>query len=121
ASSVSPERWLSTALYLLRIARFTASNVSESVPIWLTFTRIELAAPVSMPLARNSLLVTNRSSPTSWTFSPSLAVSFCQPSQSFSARPSSIDRIGYLEHQSAQMEIMSSLEMTLLGSLLKKQ
>jgi hypothetical protein len=32
-----------------------------------------------------------------------------QPSQSFSARPSSIERIGYLLHQLAHMSIISSL------------
>ena len=29
---------------------FTAANVSLSVPIWLTFTNIELAVPVLIPL-----------------------------------------------------------------------
>ena len=31
-----------------------ASSVSVREPIWLTFTRIELAVPVSMPFCRNS-------------------------------------------------------------------
>ena len=43
-----------------------ASSVSVSVPIWFTLIRIELAMPFSMPCASRSVLVTNRSSPTSW-------------------------------------------------------
>ena len=50
------------------MASWIASRVSVSVPIWLTLIRIELATPSSMPLARIAGLVTNRSSPTSWTF-----------------------------------------------------
>ena len=46
------------------------SSVSVSVPIWLTLTRIELATPESIPRRRRSVLVTNRSSPTSCTRSP---------------------------------------------------
>ena len=57
--------------------------------------RIELAQPISMPFFRNSTLVTNRSSPTSWHLPPISAVSICQPSQSFSDIPSSIESIGY--------------------------
>ena len=68
-----------------------ASSVSVSVPIWLTFTRIELPTPSSMPRRRRSGFVTKRSSPTSWTESPSSRVSCVQPSQSSSAAPSSID------------------------------
>src|SRR5207247_5944897 len=52
ASSVSPERCERIAEYPLRIASCTASNVSVSVPIWLTFTRIELAVLVLMPLVK---------------------------------------------------------------------
>ena len=37
----------------------TVSSVSDSVPTWLTFTRIEFATPASMPRARRSALVTN--------------------------------------------------------------
>ena len=43
------------------------SSVSVSEPIWFTLIRIELATPISMPLRRRSVLVTNRSSPTSCT------------------------------------------------------
>ncbi len=38
-----------------------------SVPIWLTLTRMLLATPPSMPNWSRLLLVTKRSSPTSWT------------------------------------------------------
>ena len=72
----------------------TASSVSVSVPIWLTFTRIELATPASMPRASRSVFVTKRSSPTSCTRSPSSRVSSAQPSQSSSEQPSSTDTIG---------------------------
>ena len=72
-----------------------ASSVSVSVPIWFTLIRIELAQPVSIPFFRKSTLVTNRSSPTSWHLSPISAVSSCQPSQSFSDIPSSIESMGY--------------------------
>src|ERR1035438_3360908 len=51
-----------------------ASRVSVSVPIWLTFTRIEFAVPVSIPRLRNFVFVTNKSSPTSCSLSPSLSV-----------------------------------------------
>ncbi len=79
----------------------TVSSVSVREPIWFTFTRIELAVPVSMPFLRNSVLVTKRSSPTICTFLPSLSVSSFQLSQSFSAQPSSMEMIGYLETSSA--------------------
>ena len=72
----------------------TASSVSDSEPIWLTLTRIELAMPSLMPLASRSVLVTNRSSPTSWHLAPTASVSAFQPSQSSSDMPSSIDTIG---------------------------
>ena len=54
ASSVSPLRCDITAVYPLVSANVTVSSVSVSVPIWLTFTRIELATPALMP-ARESL------------------------------------------------------------------
>jgi hypothetical protein len=94
ASSVSPERCDITQVMRLRCAMFTAASVSDRVPIWLTFTSSELAQPFSIPSARRAGLVTNRSSPTSCTRSPSASVSIFQPSQSSSEQPSSIDRIG---------------------------
>src|SRR6478752_3203208 len=74
-SSVSPERCDITAAYPDTCASRTASSVSDSVPIWLTLTRIALPAPRSMPCASRSTLVTNRSSPTSCTRPPSAALS----------------------------------------------
>ena len=58
------------------------------------------------------MLVTKRSSPTSWTLSPSLSVSSFQPSQSSSARPSSIETMGYWRAQSSQKSTISSLEVS---------
>ena len=78
-----------------------ASSVSVTVPIWFSFTSSALPTPSSMPLRRISGLVTNTSSPTSWTLVPSALVSSAQPRQSCSAQPSSIERIGYCRHQSS--------------------
>lgn len=72
-----------------------AAIVSERVPIWLSLIRIELPQRVSIPFCRRSVLVTNKSSPTSCTRSPSCAVRRCQPAQSSSSRASSMDRTGY--------------------------
>src|SRR5258707_13340796 len=44
-----------------------------------------------MPRLRNSVLVTKRSSPTSWVLAPMASVSFFQVVQSPSAQPSSIE------------------------------
>ena len=85
-----------------------ASNVSVSVPIWLTLMRMEFATPFSMPSLRMAGFVTKRSSPTSWTRLPRAAVSLAQPSQSPSAMPSSIEMIGYLLTQSSRTAIHSS-------------
>ena len=93
-SSVSPDRCDITTAYPDVCAMRTVSSVSERLPIWLTLTRIAFAAPRSMPWPSRSTFVTNRSSPTSCTRVPSAAVSCCQPSQSSSASPSSIETIG---------------------------
>ena len=69
-SSVSPERCEITAAKPASCASRIASRVSLSVPIWLSLTRIAFAARSSMPRCSRSMLVTNRSSPTSWTRSP---------------------------------------------------
>ena len=75
-------------------ASWMASRVSERVPIWLSLMRMELPQPSWMPLERRSVLVTKRSSPTSWTRPPSSFVSSCQPSQSSSSRASSMEKMG---------------------------
>ena len=85
-----------------------ASSVSDTEPIWLSLIRIQFAHPISIPFASLSVFVTNRSSPTSWTLSPSLAVSFCHPSQSSSSRPSSIEMIGYFSTSFAQCSMSCS-------------
>ena len=94
-SSVSPDRWLIMQRQPLRCASSTASSVSVSEPIWLTFTSSALAADSSMPRRIRSGLVTSRSSPTIWMRRPSSEVSADQPDQSSSDSGSSIDTIGY--------------------------
>ena len=69
---------------------------------------MELPHPREIPFASLSVLVTNRSSPTSCTLSPSSFVSFCQPSQSSSSRASSIEIIGYFSTSFFQCSISSS-------------
>ncbi len=119
-SSVSPERCEMTAVILCVLASSIASRVSVSVPIWLTLIKIEFAAPSSMPRWRNfdvghkkivadELHACRRPS----------ASDFFQPSQSFSAIPSSIEMIGYLPHQSVQYAAISSLESSRLSLFLK--
>ena len=71
-----------------------ARSVSVSVPIWLTLIRIELATCILIPSRRRAGLVTKQSSPTSWVPPPMRSVSSRHPSQSSSARPSSIETIG---------------------------
>src|SRR5690625_672965 len=93
-SSVSPERWEITVVYPLVCAREIASRVSETVPIWFSLTSSELAELSSMPLARRSGLVTNRSSPTIWTLSPTSPTSVDQPCQSSSSKGSSMEISG---------------------------
>ena len=82
-------------MYPALCAILIASRVSETEPIWLSLIRIEFPHPRSIPFFRRSVLVTNKSSPTSCTFPPSSLVRSCQPSQSSSSRASSIEMIGY--------------------------
>src|SRR5690625_815790 len=93
-SSVSPERWEIAVVYPLLCAREIASRVSETVPIWFSLTSSELAELSSMPLARRSGLVTNRSSPTIWTLSPTSPTSVDHPCQSSSSKGSSMEISG---------------------------
>src|SRR5690348_7797898 len=72
--------------------------------------RMEFAAFFAIPSARIFGFVQKRSSPTSSIFFPSSFVSFCQPDQSFSASPSSMERIGYFFTQSLHSAINSSDE-----------
>ncbi|MNE92521.1 hypothetical protein D3C80_1902560 [compost metagenome] len=71
-----------------------ASRVSVSEPIWLNLIRIELPMLFSMPSLRILVLVTNKSSPTSWTLAPIFSVRPFQPAQSDSSMPSSMEMIG---------------------------
>ena len=94
-SSVSPERCDTTADQPAPRASSIASMVSVSVPIWLSLMSTEFAARSSIA-ARDALgvgheqVVADELDPCS----PSRSVSCCQPSQSSSARPSSIETIG---------------------------
>ena len=69
-SSVSPERCETTADQPAPRASAIASIVSVSVPIWLSLMRTEFAASSSIARAIRSVLVTSRSSPTSWMVRP---------------------------------------------------
>ena len=60
----------------------------------ISLIKIALAMPRSIPCCRIWLLVTNKSSPTSCTRLPKRSVSSFQPSQSSSARPSSMEMMG---------------------------
>src|ERR1700704_3156480 len=84
-----------------------ASMVSVTLPIWFNLMRMALAMPSLMPRERRAVLVTKRSSPTSWIFLlddllPILSVRDFQPPQSSSAMPSSIETIGYFSAQLVQ-------------------
>ena len=94
-SSVSPERCDTTAVYPFFFASSIASNVSVNVPIWFSLIKMLFAVFRSSPFCNLLMFVTNRSSPTSWILSPNLSVNFFHPSPSSSAKPSSIDIIGY--------------------------
>ena len=59
-SEVSPDLWDITAVYPALCAIFTASKVSERVPIWLTFIKIEFAMDLLIPLESRFTLVTNK-------------------------------------------------------------
>ena len=100
-SSVSPDRWDTTAVHPARFAISIASIVSVTVPIWFSLMRTELATPFSIPFRRIEGLVTKMSSPTIWIFLPIASVNIFQPSQSSSEKPSSIETIGYWRQRSS--------------------
>src|SRR6266849_1887376 len=103
-----------------------ASMVSVTLPIWLSLMRMALAMPSLMPRERRAVLVTKRSSPTSWIRFPDAAdeerflaslemaaadaddslpmdcVRILQPDQSSSAIPSSMETMGYFPAQAVQ-------------------
>ena len=107
-SSVSPDLWDEIDLIPCSWAILIASSVSDTVPIWLSLIKIELAIPFSIPIWSLEIFVTKRSSPTSIIFSPKASVNFFHPSKSSSAIPSSIEIIGYFWHQSWYKAISSS-------------
>ena len=96
-SSVSPDLCETIVLKLAFLASEITSKVSLKVPIWFGLIKILLAHLLSIPFFNLFELVTNRSSPTTWTFLPISAVIFFHYSQSSSAKGSSMDLIGYFE------------------------
>src|SRR6266849_3119376 len=123
-SSVSPERCEMIELYPAFRASSIASIVSVTLPIWFSLIRIALAMPSLIPRDNRSVLVTNRSSPTSWIFFfdpllPTLCVGCFHPAQSSSAMPSSIDTIGYFSVQPFQYAAISEDECADLSDFLK--
>jgi hypothetical protein len=90
----SPERAEITAAYPASRARSTTRKVSVKVPIWFIFTRTALSAPEPIPCSSRLGFVTKKSSPISRQRDPNRSVSCRHPSQSSSARGSSIERMG---------------------------
>ena len=121
-SSVSPLRWLMIAVNLFRFASSIASSVSVSVPIWFTFTRMLLPHPLGdaalQPLGVGDEQVVADELHLAAELRRSASSS--RPSRPRPGRPR-CERIGYLPHSFAHRSIISSDEMTLFGSLLKKQ
>ena len=103
-SSVSPERWDMTDVYRLAAARLDRlQRLGERTDL-VDLDQDRIGDPTdSMPRASRSVLVTNRSSPTSWQRARRCdAVWAAQPSQSSSAMPSSMETIGYRSTRSAE-------------------
>jgi len=74
-----------TAVILFWCAILIASMVSDIVPIWFGFIRIEFAIFCLIHMSSSLVtFVTNRSSHTSWTLFPSFSVSCFHPSISSS-------------------------------------
>src|SRR5476649_2711904 len=69
-----------------------------------------LAIPSEMPRCTRSVLVTKRSSPTSWILSPIFSVRSFQPSQSSSAKPSSMDTMEVLCPLRVQLDELALVE-----------
>ena len=106
----TPDHWkIAQEVMFANATTFLSYNANmRQLVVGFNLIRIALPAPRLIPFASLSVFVTNRSSPTSCTLSPSLAVSFCHPSQSSSSRPSSMEMIGYFSHNLAQCSMSSS-------------
>ena len=102
-SSVSPDRCDMTDVYDARVARRSVSRVSVSVPIWLTLIRMALATP-ALDAPGQALLVGDEDVVADELDAPAQRrrVRSAQPSQSSSAMPSSIERIGYRSARSTR-------------------
>src|SRR6267142_4022454 len=101
-----------------------ASMVSVTLPIWFSLMRMALAMPSLMPRERRAVLVTKRSSPTSWIFflddlTPIDCVNDFQPDQSSSAMPSSIETMGYFSTHFVQYSTIASELCAVLSDFLK--
>ena len=94
-SSVSPDRCDITEAIPAVFAILIVCKVSLTVPIWFSLIKIAFMDFSSIARCNRFGLVTVKSSPTNWTFSPRAAYNNFQPTQSFSSNPSSIDMIGY--------------------------
>lgn len=68
---------------------------------------MELPHPHPIPFFSRFVLVTKRSSPTSWILFPSSFVIYFHPSQSSSSRPSSMEYMGYVSHNFFQCSVSS--------------
>src|SRR6266849_5915511 len=111
-------------LYPALRASSMASMVSVTLPIWLSLMRMALAMPSLMPRERRWVLVTKRSSPTSWIFflddfAPTDSVRDFQPAQSSSAMPSSMETMGYFSTQEVQYAAICAELCTDLSDFLK--
>merc|ERR1719313_1642466 len=73
-SSVSPDRWDAMTPQPACLAIVTASMDSEMEPIWLILRSSALHDFLSIACCTRFGLVTSRSSPTIWTFSPICSV-----------------------------------------------
>ena len=91
-SSESPDLWEIIVWYPIFCANLITSSVSVTVPIWLSFIKIELEDWLIKPFFNLCKFVTYRSSPTIC-IPFSLFVNSDHAFQSFSAKGSSIDFI----------------------------
>ena len=94
------KNWLSGSILPDCLASLTALIDSVTEPIWFTFNKRALHAPILAAFSIRIGLVTVKSSPTICTSFPTSLVKAVQPSQSSSSNPSSIDLIGNSLHNS---------------------
>ena len=93
-SSVSPERWETNCRVPAARQMAIASSVSVTVPIWLSLISAALRDAAADGLGDDGRVGDEVVVADQLDASPSRAVSAIQPSQSSSARPSSIECTG---------------------------